>query len=48
MFKSFKSQDDAENWLKENFYVMSKDLSYKTKELQTFNLGNLIDRNIAD
>ena len=48
MSKSFKAQDDAEKWLKENLYAMSKGLPYETKKMRSFNLGDLIDRYIAN
>jgi hypothetical protein len=48
MSKTFKAQDDAEKWLKENTFAMSKGLPYETKEMRTFNLGDLIDRYIEN
>jgi len=48
MSKSFKDKKGAENWIKNNIIAMEKGLPYETKEMRTYNLGDLIDRYIEN
>ena len=48
MSKSFKSKKTAEKWITDNVIAMSKGLPYETKEMRTYNLGDLIDRYIEN